>query len=131
MKITIKTEDLLKNAEEYLAKVQMKNEEITKEREEKGGHSRKDAVEKLHELADILEGKGDISELEEDGWVSLYRGKLKVELDLVSISPPSIETFHIERDIAALKSCPRPTINVGPDDHLYKYLADPDKGRFR
>lgn len=130
MKISVETKALLEKAEMYLANLKKENEEAQKVRDKKEQDLRKQASKALREAAELLDRGGEVSFDELDG-VSVQSGKLRVSVDIKAFSPELRDTYRVERDVEALKNCSKSSLSVGPEDHLYRYLASPEKANTR
>lgn len=124
MRVPIKTDVLITNAEKYLAELQDKESKQQKEYEVAEGKARKEVVLALKEIIKQVEDGADLTE-----YFSVRSGKVQASLDIDDLpSPPKDLVYAVERDLEALRNVASGKVSIEPGDYYWKYLGKPEKG---
>lgn len=127
MKISVKTEVLLAKAEAYLAEVNSGRAE----RERKNAAYTKrwtaQVVKALREVAERMEKGEAIDEIE---MAKLNGGSLYISVEKPQYQGSrDFDDWRVERDVEALKATDKAAYSIDEGDPLYRYLAQPERGR--
>lgn len=136
MKITMKTSDVLSKAEAFLAEMEADEESYNLDFQQALVGWALEVKDNLLALAKRIEIEGTVAltgGTTEDDLYELQSGWVRVGPKYPKPVRPnkyvSLYLYNVRRDVEALKASTKDTLSIGPEDNLYRYLADPEEGR--
>lgn len=124
MRVPIKTEVLIANAEKYLTELQDADAKAQKDYEAAERKARKEVITALKEIIKQIEDGADLSE-----YFGVRSGKVQANLDIDDWPvAPRDTVYAVERDLEALRNIATGKISIEPGDYYWRYLGKPEKG---
>jgi hypothetical protein len=130
MRIKIATASLLEKIKAHKAQLEAQHEAEMRVYDESVKVWRKQAKVALQNAISLI-AAGNPGDDDQWRWSDRYsddnQSEVVVVVPLRRPSQPDDIDYRVERDLEAVRACMDQTISIGPDDHLYRYLADPDR----